>query len=193
MVQLTRIYTGGGDKGKTSLGSGQRVSKNAARICAIGSVDESNALLGIVRLYTKDSKEVDRSLARLQNDLFDLGADLCLPEDPKDFPPLRLRKDQADFLEKQMDEMNQSLEPLTSFILPGGHPVSAYLHHARTVVRRAERDVCALREEEGEAAVSPPIVRYLNRLSDYLFVLARFLNDRGNSDVLWVPGGKAES
>lgn len=189
MVQLTRIYTGGGDKGKTSLGSGQRVSKNAARIRAIGTVDEANALLGLVRLHTQGAPEIDRCLAGLQNDLFDLGADLCLPEDPKEGTALRLRPDQAAFLERQMDLLNTSLRPLKSFVLPGGSPASAHLHHARTVVRRAERDICALIEEEGEKAVSPPVVRYLNRLSDYLFVLARSFNDQGAGDVLWVPGG----
>lgn len=192
MVQLTRIYTGGGDKGKTSLGTGKRVSKTSSRIQAIGAVDESNALLGLVRLHTKDHEDIDRVLARLQNDLFDLGADLCVPENPAEkleYPPLRIRQDQADFLENQMDLLNESLEPLKSFVLPGGTQASAFLHHARTVARRAERDVCSLREEEGDQACSAHVVRYLNRLSDYLFVLARFLNNKGEGDVLWVPGG----
>lgn len=192
MVQLTRIYTGGGDKGKTSLGTGKRVAKTSARIQAIGSVDETNSLIGLVRLHTQEHPEIDAALARLQNDLFDLGADLCVPDQPGEKPeytPLRLREDQADFLEQQMDTLNTSLSPLTSFVLPGGSSASAFLHHARTVARRAERDVYALKEAEGDQACSPQVTRYLNRLSDYLFVLARFLNDKGEKDVLWVPGG----
>lgn len=191
MVQLTRIYTKSGDKGKTSLGSGERVTKTSERICAIGTVDEANALLGVVRLSTQSQVDIDTVFARLQNDLFDVGADLCLPLKPTSEStnaPLRVTQNQVSFLENQIDTLNAQLSPLTSFVLPGGTPASAHLHHARTVVRRAEREVCQLMQVENEAC-SPLVLSYLNRLSDYLFVAARFLNNKGEGDVLWVPGG----
>ncbi|WP_119169356.1 cob(I)yrinic acid a,c-diamide adenosyltransferase [Algihabitans albus] len=184
MVQLTRIYTRGGDKGKTSLSSGKRVVKHDPRVEAYGTVDEANATLGLVRLHC--GPDADTVLARIQNDLFDLGADLATPEDlDLEYEPLRIVESQVAWLEQQIDRLNAELEPLTSFILPGGSPASAYLHLARTVTRRAEREVTALAELE---AVGPQTVRYINRLSDLLFVMARHENDQGRKDVLWVPG-----
>lgn len=184
MVQLTRIYTRGGDKGKTSLASGRRVAKHDARVAAYGTVDEANALLGLARLHCEG--EVDALLARVQNDLFDLGADLATPEvERPEHPPLRIVASQVEALEAAIDRWNAALEPLKSFVLPGGSPASAWLHLARTVVRRAEREMTALAERE---AINPEAVRYANRLSDLLFVLARCLNDGGRADVLWVPG-----
>jgi cob(I)alamin adenosyltransferase len=186
MVKLTRIYTRGGDKGKTSLGSGRRVPKHDPRVAAYGTVDEANAVIGITRLHTADDTEADAMLARIQNDLFDLGADLCTPEEPKD-PAMALRivDAQVERLEREIDAMNAELTPLNSFILPGGKPAPAQLHLARTVVRRAEREMTALAETE---PVNPAAIRYVNRLSDHLFVLARWLNDKGRGDVLWTPG-----
>jgi len=186
MVRLTKIYTRGGDAGETSLGDGQRVAKHDPRVAAYGSVDEANACLGLVRLHLEPSSDPDAMLARIQNDLFDLGADLCRPEQeaPK-HPPLRVSAAQVKRLEDEIDRLNADLAPLESFILPGGQPAAAYLHLARTVVRRAEREMTALAERE---AVNPEAVRYANRLSDLLFVLARHLNDRGASDLLWRPG-----
>jgi cob(I)alamin adenosyltransferase len=186
MVKLTRIYTRGGDKGKTSLGSGRRVPKHDPRVAAYGTVDEANAVIGITRLHTADDTEADAMLARIQNDLFDLGADLCTPEEPKD-PAMALRivDAQVERLEREIDAMNAELTPLNSFILPGGKPAPAQLHLARTVVRRAEREMTALAETE---PVNPAAIRYVNRLSDHLFVLARWLNDKGRRDVLWTPG-----
>lgn len=187
MVQLTRIYTRGGDKGLTSLGDGSRVAKHVLRVEAFGTVDEANSVIGLVRLHTEG--EADAMLARIQNDLFDLGADLCRPEKPDapppEYPPLRVTQEQVDRLEAELDRMNAELSPLKSFILPGGSPASAHLHHARTVVRRAERLIAHLAEAE---PVGGPALRYANRLSDHLFVLARWLNDKGAADVLWVPG-----
>lgn len=180
MVQLTRIYTRGGDKGKTSLGDGARVLKNACRIQAIGSVDESNAALGVAALFTTD--EIKACITHIQNDLFDLGADLCMP---KDVSALRVSPQQILWLEQQIDTFNAHLSPLTSFVLPGGSKGSAFLHVARAKVRAAERDVIALNEAEGNVL---PIAKYLNRLSDLLFVLARMENDAGRTDVLWQPG-----
>ncbi|MBN9495838.1 MAG: cob(I)yrinic acid a,c-diamide adenosyltransferase [Alphaproteobacteria bacterium] len=184
MVKLTRIYTKGGDKGETSLGDGSRVSKDALRVAAFGTVDEANACVGLARLHTKG--EADAMLARIQNDLFDLGADLCTPEtpDPK-YPPLRIVEAQVERLEREIDAMNESLAALNSFVLPGGSPASAALHLARTVARRAEREIVALAARE---QVNPAAIRYANRLSDHLFVLSRKLNDDGAADVLWVPG-----
>lgn len=184
MVKLTRIYTRGGDAGQTSLGDGARVAKHSARPTAYGTVDETNAVIGLARQHA--GAEVDGMLARIQNDLFDLGADLCTPEqqDPK-YPPLRVVQEQIDRLEREIDAMNAELRPLSSFILPGGSALAAHLHHGRTVARRAERDITALAEVE---AVNPLAVKYINRLSDHLFVLARHVNDRGTKDVLWVPG-----
>ncbi|MDQ2105731.1 cob(I)yrinic acid a,c-diamide adenosyltransferase [Azospirillum isscasi] len=186
MVKLTRIYTRGGDRGQTSLGDGRRVPKHDPRVAAYGTVDEANAVVGLVRLHTAGQPETDAMLARIQNDLFDLGADLCTPEaeDPP-YPPLRILDSQVDRLEAEIDAMNADLAPLTSFILPGGCPAAAHLHLARTVVRRAERLMTELAETE---AVNPAAVKYANRLSDHLFVLSRKLNADGASDVLWVPG-----
>ena len=188
MVRLTRIYTKGGDTGETSLGDGTRVAKHDLRPTAYGTVDEANAAIGLARLHTAAlaEPEPDAMLGRIQNDLFDLGADLCTPEreTPK-HPPLRVSDAQVERLEREIDRMNADLAPLTSFVLPGGSPASAALHLARTIVRRAERDITALMAEE---PVNPAALRYANRLSDHLFVLARFLNDKGAGDVLWVPG-----
>ncbi|WP_421708267.1 cob(I)yrinic acid a,c-diamide adenosyltransferase [Algihabitans sp.] len=184
MVQLTRIYTRGGDKGKTSLSNGKRVPKHDPRVAAYGTVDEANATLGLVRLHC--GPEADAMLARIQNDLFDLGADLATPEDPNlEYEPLRIVEAQVTWLEQQIDRLNADLEPLNSFVLPGGSPAASYLHLARTVTRRAERDATALAELE---TVGTQPVRYLNRLSDLLFVMARHENDQGRKDVLWVPG-----
>lgn len=181
MVHLTRIYTRGGDKGDTSLGSGERVSKSDERIQAIGDVDEANAAIGFAKEYAPQT--ITPLLFHIQNDLFDLGADLCIPEESA--TALRIIASQVDFLEKQIDEFNEHLEPLNSFILPGGSKASAALHMARTVVRRAERSVIELHHLQ---PLNPEAVKYLNRLSDLLFVLCRHVNDNGNKDVLWVPG-----
>lgn len=183
MVTLSRIYTRGGDEGRTSLGDGARVAKHSPRVEAYGTVDEANAVIGLARLHT--TGEADAMLARIQNDLFDLGADLCRPGADVDDGRLRVIDSQVARLEREIDAMNAELAPLRSFVLPGGTPASAFLHLARTVVRRAERLVVALAENE---AVNPAAIRYLNRLSDHLFVLARHLNDKGARDVLWVPG-----
>jgi cob(I)alamin adenosyltransferase len=190
MVKLDKIYTRGGDKGETSLGDGTRVAKHDARVAAYGSVDECNSVLGLVRLHLADDAaayaEADAMLGRIQNDLFDLGADLCTPaaENPK-WPPLRMVAQQTERLEREIDAMNETIPPLQSFILPGGSAASAWLHLARTVARRAEREITALAAAE---TVGPEAIKYINRLSDHLFVLARRLNDNGAQDVLWVPG-----
>jgi cob(I)alamin adenosyltransferase len=184
MVTLSRIYTRGGDQGRTSLGDGARVAKHAARVAAYGTVDEANATVGLARLHT--AGEEDAMLARVQNDLFDLGADLCRPgTDFEDGKVLRIRESQVERLEREIDAMNAELQPLSSFVLPGGSPASAYLHLARAVTRRGERLVCELAEAE---AVNPAAIRYLNRLSDHLFVLSRWVNGKGEADVLWLPG-----
>ena len=186
MVRLTRIYTRGGDKGETSLGDGSRVAKQALRVEAYGTVDEANAAVGLARLHTAAEPEADAMLARIQNDLFDLGADLCTPEDGRRAAgALRIIAAQVERLEREIDVMNAALRPLDSFILPGGTPAAAYLHLARTVTRRAERFACALAAAE---PVNPDAIKYLNRLSDHLFVLSRRLNDNGAADVLWQPG-----
>ncbi len=184
MVLITRIYTRGGDEGETSLGDGSRVTKSNIRIQAIGEVDELNSLLGVVRMHIPLMEHQD-ILAQLQNDLFDVGADLCWPKDPKAAQPLRITTDQVEKLEKHIDALNHDLEPLRSFVLPGGSAASAYLHLGRTVARRAERVVCELNESEN---VNPCLIHFLNRLSDFLFVMARYLNEKGQKDVLWVPG-----
>ena len=185
MVRLTKIYTRGGDRGQTSLGDGRRVAKHDLRVAAYGTVDEANAVIGLARLHTEAIE--DALLARIQNDLFDLGADLCRPgADPEEAGTLRMQPRQVERLENEIDSLNAALEPLESFVLPGGRPASAYLHQARTVVRRAERLTTDLAAHE---PVNPIAVQYLNRLSDHLFVLSRHLNDRGKVDVLWVPGG----
>ncbi|MBS0123832.1 cob(I)yrinic acid a,c-diamide adenosyltransferase [Thetidibacter halocola] len=187
MVVLNKIYTKTGDDGETALGNGSRVAKFAQRVEAYGTVDEVNSVVGLARLHAAD--EVDAALSRIQNDLFDLGADLCLPEmakdDQREWNPLRMHDSQVTRLEKEIDAMNVRLEPLRSFILPGGSALSAHLHHCRTVSRRAERLTVALATVE---EVNPAAVRYLNRLSDWFFVAARIANDDGRADVLWQPG-----
>lgn len=185
MVRLTRIYTRSGDKGKTSLGDGRRVTKHDVRVDAYGTVDEANAIIGLARLHTRDAPAADAMLQRIQNDLFDLGADLCVPENPQGPVALRIVRAQVDRLEAEIDRMNAELEPLSSFILPGGTAAAAHLHFARTVVRRAERLICLLTESE---TVNPLTIAYVNRLSDHLFVSARHLNKERERDFLWVPG-----
>jgi cob(I)alamin adenosyltransferase len=185
MVKLTRIYTRGGDRGETSLGDGTRVAKHSLRVEAFGTVDEANATIGLARLHLEG--EEDQMLARIQNDLFDLGADLCTPETgERTHGALRIVAPQVERLEHEIDRLNADLAPLNSFVLPGGTPAAAYLHLARTIVRRAERLTAALAERE---PVNGEAVKYLNRLSDHLFVLSRHVNDRGARDVLWRPGG----
>ncbi len=184
MVRLTKIYTRGGDRGETSLGNGARVAKDSVRVEAFGAVDETNACIGLARLHT--SGEIDEMLARIQNDLFDLGADLCTPEGgERRSGALRVVPEQVLRLEAEIDAMNAGLAPLNSFVLPGGSAAAAALHLARTTARRAERSMTALAREEpvGEAAR-----HYINRLSDHLFVAARLVNDKGGADILWVPG-----
>jgi cob(I)alamin adenosyltransferase len=184
MVKLNRIYTKTGDKGETGLGDGTRVLKNAQRIAAYGTVDETNATIGLARLHT--TGEIDAMLARIQNDLFDLGADLCVPETSEhSAKALRIVDSQVDRLEQEIDAMNAELSPLKSFVLPGGTPVAAYLHLARTVARRAERQMVALAQID---PVGMPALKYMNRLSDHLFVASRYANDKGARDVLWTPG-----
>jgi len=185
VVRLTRIYTRGGDQGETSLGSGARVAKHDLRVAAYGTVDEANAAIGLARLHAEG--EADAMLARIQNDLFDLGADLCTPADESGGPAgaLRIVQAQVDRLEREIDRLNAGLAPLDSFVLPGGLPAAASLHLARTIVRRAER---AMTELALGQSVNPLAVKYVNRLSDHLFVLARFVNDGGRADVLWQPG-----
>ncbi|MDX2257414.1 MAG: cob(I)yrinic acid a,c-diamide adenosyltransferase [Hyphomicrobiaceae bacterium] len=190
MVKLNKIYTRTGDAGTTGLGTGERVEKDHARIEAYGTVDETNATIGLVRLHTIDAHpHVDAMLARIQNDLFDLGADLCVPDrgEPLDYEPLRITDAQVARLESEIDELNAELAPLNSFILPGGSAASAYLHLARTVCRRAERHMVTLAADPAEP-VGKPALKYINRLSDFLFVAGRYVNDCGASDVLWVPG-----
>jgi cob(I)alamin adenosyltransferase len=188
MVKLTRIYTRGGDQGETSLSDGTRVKKHTLRIEAIGTVDEANAVIGLARLQTASHAQAgpDHMLERIQNDLFDLGADLSTPEGGGGAKgPLRILAGQVERLEHEIDAMNAELQPLESFILPGGTELAAALHLGRTVVRRAERLAVAL---AGQETVNPEAIKYLNRLSDHLFVLARVSNDNGLSDVLWRPG-----
>jgi cob(I)alamin adenosyltransferase len=189
MVVLNRIYTKTGDAGTTALGSGERVPKTSPRIAAYGTVDETNAAIGVARTHLTAEPDVDAMLIRVQNDMFDLGADLCVPDTGKKLPyePLRVADAQVARLESEIDRMNEELEPLRSFILPGGSAAAAALHVARTISRRAERMMVELAAVPGEI-VSPPALKYINRLSDFLFVAARYVNDRGRSDVLWVPG-----
>ena len=187
MVKLSKIYTRGGDSGKTSLGSGERVLKHSIRVSAYGTVDEANSIIGTARLYT--TGDIDKMLSRIQNDLFDLGADLCTPEGSKrKSGALRIGNGHIARLESEIDAMNEDLKPLDSFILPGGSPESAYLHHARCVVRRAERLIVELDQLE---SVTSHAICYINRLSDLLFVLARTCNKLGENDVLWKPGNNA--
>jgi len=190
MVVLNKIYTRTGDDGTTALGTGERRPKYDLRIAAYGTVDETNAAIGLARLHTTSDREVDAMLMRIQNDLFDLGADLCTPEraDKPARERLRVVDAQAERLEHEIDRLNADLAPLTSFVLPGGSAAAAYLHLARTVCRRAERLIVELAAEPGEA-VSPMALRYVNRLSDFLFVASRYVNAKGGvGDVLWVPG-----
>lgn len=181
MVRLTRITTKTGDDGTTALGDGSRVAKHSLRVQALGEVDEANAAIGMVR--TDTTGKVDGFLAAIQNDLFDLGADLCLPEAKRG--ALRISEKQVERLEDIQNGLNADLKPLESFVLPGGSKVAAHLHLARTIVRRAERAVTALGAAE---PINPDALRYINRLSDFLFVLARHVNNKGKADVLWVPG-----
>ena len=182
MVKLNKIYTRTGDKGSTQLGDGKRVDKNSLRVDAYGSVDEANATIGLSILRT--NTKIKKILQIIQNDLFDLGADLCMP-DKKKIQKLKITKDRVDYIEKKIDSFNKELAPLSSFILPGGSESSTYLHIARTVTRRAERKVCALSKKE---RINPIAIIYLNRLSDLLFVLARYTNNKGKKDILWKPG-----
>jgi len=184
MVVLNRIYTRTGDDGTTALGSGSRRKKYDLRVEAYGTVDEVNAVMGLVRLHTQ-GQPLDAGLARIQNDLFDVSADLCLAEKGPGGARLTVTDAQVAWLESEIDRLNAELAPLKSFILPGGTAASAYLHLARTVCRRAERIMVALEDKEG---VSEPSLRYMNRLSDYLFVAGRHANDKGARDVLWAPG-----
>jgi cob(I)alamin adenosyltransferase len=191
MVVLNRIYTRTGDDGTTALSSGERRKKYDLRIASHGTTDELNACLGIARQHTAGEPTVDAMLARIQNDLFDLGADLCTPESAKGKGPggarLAVTDAQVTRLEQEIDALNGELSPLRSFILPGGTPAAAYLHLARTVCRRAERLIVELADQPGEV-VSAAAIKYINRLSDFLFVASRFLNRKGTADVLWVPG-----
>jgi cob(I)alamin adenosyltransferase len=191
MVVLNRIYTRTGDAGETALGNGERVSKASLRIAAYGTVDETNAVLGIVRLHTSgaDMAKLDAMLARIQNELFDLGADLCVPDTGKDlgYEPLRILPRQYERIEAEIDDLNGELQPLRSFVLPGGHPAAAHLHLARTICRRAERLIVELAGKEGEH-VSEGAIAYINRLSDFFFVASRWANAKATGDVLWVPG-----
>lgn len=185
MVKLDKIYTRGGDKGETSLSDGTRVSKTSARIAAIGDVDEANSAIGLARAELPEDHALAEILARIQNDLFDLGADLAAPGDDATDGKLRIQKQQVARLETEIDALNEPIAPLTSFVLPGGSEASARLHLARAIVRRAERAATALAET---APANKFALHYLNRLSDLLFVAARVENNGGKSDVLWVPG-----
>jgi cob(I)alamin adenosyltransferase len=191
MVVLNRIYTRTGDDGTTALGTGERRAKNDLRIEAYGTIDEANSAIGLARVATASEAvcaRIDAMLLCVQNDLFDLGADLCVPPGMKGEPkPLRIVQSQVDRLERAIDELNVELAPLRSFVLPGGSPAAAALHHARTVTRRAERLLVALAAAPGEE-VGGPALRYVNRLSDFLFVAARYVNQKGEADILWVPG-----
>jgi cob(I)alamin adenosyltransferase len=190
MVVLNKIYTRTGDDGTTALGSGERVKKFDRRVAAYGTVDETNAAIGMARLLAGgENATVDAMLMRIQNDLFDLGADLCVPDRgvAPAHEPLRVIEAQASRLEAEIDQLNGELQPLRSFILPGGSPAAAALHVARTVARRAEREIVELAADPNEK-VSPAAIKYINRLSDFLFVAARYMNDKGKADVLWVPG-----
>jgi cob(I)alamin adenosyltransferase len=199
MVVLNRIYTRTGDDGSTALGTGERRKKYDLRIAAYGTIDEVNAALGVARLHSGADAVLDAALSRIQNDLFDLGADLCTPEreapaagttaagDRKPAERLTVTAKQVAWLEAEIDRLNAGLAPLRSFVLPGGSPAAAYLHLARTICRRAERLIVELKDQPGEV-VGPEVVKYVNRLSDYLFVASRYANDAGAGDVLWTPG-----
>jgi len=189
MVVLSKIYTRTGDSGTTALGSGRRVSKYDLRVECYGTIDETNAAIGLARLHTRNSDQaLDAMLARIQNDLFDLGAELCHPDDSNDARGrLSVTDTQVARLENEIDTLNRELEPLRSFVLPGGTPAASFLHLARTISRRAERLMVALAARPSEP-VGGSALRYINRLSDFLFVAARYANDKGNADVLWVRG-----
>ena len=188
MVVLNRIYTRKGDDGSTALVTGERIPKSAPRVAAYGTIDETNSVVGVARLHTRDLPALDAMLARIQNDLFDLGADLATPPDAETkWEPLRIVQAQVDRLEREIDTLNADLEPLKSFVLPGGSPAAAHLHLARTVSRRAERSMVEMIGET-PGAVSDVAIAYVNRLSDFFFVAARWANDLGRTDVLWVPG-----
>lgn len=187
MVVLNRIYTRTGDDGTTALGTGERRPKYDLRIASYGTVDETNAAIGVARLHIDPGSRLFAMLAAIQNDLFDVGADLAAPERPGKAERLRVVQTQVERLERDIDELNAGLAPLTSFVLPGGHAGAAYLHVARTVCRRAERLMAELAARSDEQ-VNPAALKYMNRLSDFLFVAARVVNDNGAADVLWVPG-----
>ena len=189
MVKLNRIYTRTGDDGMTGLASGPRRRKDDLRVEAYGAVDEANSAVGLARLSTRETPVLDAMLARIQNELFDLGADLSTPEtgEKLDYEPLRILQTQVERLEREIDALNADLQPLRSFILPGGSPAAAHLHLARTIARRAERIMVSLAATDGEI-VSQPALRYVNRLSDFLFVASRWANEKGAADILWVPG-----
>ncbi|MCC2110523.1 MAG: cob(I)yrinic acid a,c-diamide adenosyltransferase [Hyphomicrobiales bacterium] len=189
MVKLNRIYTRTGDDGTTGLAAGRRRLKSDLRVAAYGTVDETNAQIGMARLHTADNADLDKALMRIQNDLFDLGADLATPAEDGESSTeaLRVTDAQVERLEREIDDLNGDLQPLRSFVLPGGTPAAAALHVCRTVCRRAERLVVELADDPDET-VNPAVLRYLNRLSDFLFVAARHVNGRGERDILWIPG-----
>ena len=188
MVVLSKIYTRTGDDGTTALGSGRRVAKFDLRVECYGTLDETNAAIGLARLHTRSDQVLDAMLARIQNDLFDLGAELCYPDESKDARGrLSVSDAQVERLESEIDALNRELQPLRSFVLPGGTQAASFLHLARTISRRAERLMVALAARPNEP-VGGSALRYINRLSDFLFVAARYANDKGQSDVLWVPG-----
>lgn len=199
MVKLNKIYTRTGDDGTTGLADGSRRSKSDARVVAYGAVDEANATIGLARLHTKTAElsELDAILGRLQNDLFDLGADLATPYPPDnvepEYPPLRIVADQVTRLESETDLLNADLKPLSSFVLPGGEPAAAYLHLARTTIRRAERHMVSAQIENPEDKITPEAIQYANRASDLLFVASRYVNSFKNADVLWVPGATRDA
>jgi cob(I)alamin adenosyltransferase len=189
MVKLNKIYTRTGDDGSTGLGSGERRKKYDLRVAAYGTLDEANAAIGIARLHTSGDVTLDAALSRIQNDLFDVGADLCTPGRGRgpDGARLTVTQAQVDWLESEIDRLNDALAPLKSFVLPGGSPAAAYLHLARTICRRAERLIAELKDKPGES-VGAEVLQYVNRLSDFLFVAGRYANDKGARDVLWQPG-----
>ena len=194
IVILNKIYTKTGDDGTTALGNGERIAKSSKRVSAYGSVDELNSFIGLARSFIESDKlkELDKILATIQNDLFDLGADLCIPDKDKNADSLKIVKSYVINLEKEIDKLNSQLEPLRSFILPGGTKVSAYVHIARTIARRCEREMIELRQIE-EAEISKEAVQYINRLSDFLFVAARYVNLKSDfDDILWIPGNNYE-
>jgi cob(I)alamin adenosyltransferase len=190
MVVLNKIYTRTGDDGTTALGTGERRKKYDLRVAAYGTLDEVNAAIGVARLHAAEDRDFDGALARIQNDLFDVEADLCMPSEKGKGPGgarLAVSAAQVEWIEREIDRLNAELAPLKSFILPGGSAASTYLHLARTVCRRAERLMVKLNDQPGES-VTPEALQYVNRLSDYLFVASRFMNHKGASDVLWAPG-----